>query len=391
MDRCKRSYSSVLTVPTLTVFLAAALTMGAQAGPSLPHLGDYPQGDSRRAAAITPEKAAAAPHEAPPLALCPAHDRSYRKSLLVTAFPRRGEASANGGGLQGAEEALPEWLVGRLVNSGALFHHQRLNTSLPLGTPAETAQQARQLARERQAQLVLTGALLDLGMARPKDLLNPDLITRGRNATVSTFGLNEEWDTRQRHFVLHLELLDGVTGNAVFRHEYRLRGVWNPKHPGRARFGTPAFWETDYGEKVEELLTEAGTHLEEAIRCQPLVARVNRTAPGSPPLLEAGRVQGLEAGDRLPLHRVSLRQVPGEYRQYTAHLLASGATLTVARAYAHSSEVTLEGGWALYGEHLAVTPGPGTETASHQASPPPDPQAREASGEAEAGKAPDAD
>lgn len=363
MERCKRSYSSVLTV-----LLAATLSLGAHAGPSLPHLGDYPQGDPHRTAGSGPEdNANAAPATPPPMTLCPTQGRSYRKSLLVTAFPRRGDASANGGGLQGAEQALPEWLAGRLADTGALFHHQTLGASLPLGTPAETAQRAREMARERQAQLVLTGALLDLGMARPKDLLNPGLITRGRNAAVSTFGLNEEWDTRQRHFVLHLELLDGVTGNAVFRHEYRLRGVWNPNHPGRARFGTPAFWETDYGQKVEQLLTEAGTHLEEAIRCQPLVARLNRSAPGAVPLLEAGRVQGLEAGDRLPLHRVSLRQIPGEYRQYTAHLLASGATLLVERAYAHSSEVRLEGDWALYGEHLAVTPEPGTETAhNHQ-------------------------
>ncbi|WP_347330668.1 flagella assembly protein FlgT middle domain-containing protein [Marinimicrobium locisalis] len=373
-----RSYSSALAV-----LLAAMLTMGTQAGPSLPHLGDYPQGDPRRVGAAEPtteEEAATQPEAPSALTLCPAQERVYRKSLLVTAFPRRGDASANGGGLQGAEQALPEWLAGRLANSGALFHHQTLNASLPMGSPAETAQQARQLARERQTQLVLTGALLDLGMARPKDLLNPDLITRGRNATVSTFGLNEEWDTRQRHFVLHLELLDGVTGNAVFRHEYRLRGVWNPKHPARARFGTPAFWETDYGEKVEQLLMEAGAHLEEAIRCQPLVARLNRAAPGSAPLLEAGRVQGLETGDRLPLHRVSLRQIPGEYRLYTAHLLASGATLTVVRAYAHSSEVKLEGDWALYGEHLAVAPGPGTQTAS--TGPPPTPSAEKPHAEA---------
>ncbi|WP_027330437.1 flagella assembly protein FlgT middle domain-containing protein [Marinimicrobium agarilyticum] len=374
----------------LAAWLAAVtLTFSAQAGPSLPHLGEYPQGDFRQSSTAPDAEPTSAEIAPEALGLCPVDTRAYRKSLLVMAFPRRGDASANGGGLQGAELALPQWLAGRLANSGALFHHQAINANLPLGSPAETAQQARQLARERQAQLILAGAVLDLGMARPKDLLNPDLITRGRNAAVSTFGLNEEWDTRQRHFVLHLELLDGVTGNAVFRHEYRLRGVWNPDHPGRARFGTPAFWETDYGQKVEQLLTEASSHLEEAIRCQPLVARLNRRTPGSAPLLEAGRVQGLEAGDRLPLYRVSLRQVPGEYRQYTAHRLASGATLTVVRAYAHSSEVRLEGDWALYGEHLAVTPGPGSETASHQASPPPDPQTDEASGEA--GEAPDAD
>lgn len=389
MDRHTPRYSRFC----LAAWLAAAtLTLGAQAGPSLPHLGNYPQGEFRGPGSTAPATDSAEAELAPePLGLCPAETRVYRKSLLVTAFPRRGDASANGGGLQGAELALPQWLTGRLANSGALFHHQAINASLPLGSPAETAQQARQLARERQAQLILTGALLDLGMARPKDLLNPDMITRGRNAAVSTFGLNEEWDTRQRHFVLHLELLDGVTGNSVFRHEYRLKGVWNPSQPGRARFGTPAFWETDYGQKVKQLLTEAGTHLEEAIRCQPLVARLNQSAPGAVPLLEAGQVQGLKAGDRLPLHRVSLRQIPGEYRQYTAHLLASGATLVVERAYAHSSEIRLEGDWALYGEHLAVTPGPGAQTASHQGSPPPEPRTGAAAGESGATEAPQAD
>lgn len=343
--------------PGRVALLAAVLLFSGLtwAGPSLPHLGEYPQGSPRHATEPTTESEAEDTEPAPP-ALCPASERDYRKSLLITAFPRRGEASANGGGLQGMERALPEWLANHLAGSGTTFHQQVLSASFPAGSPGETGQRARQLARDTQSQLILTGELLDLGMANPSDLLNPGLLTRGRNAAVSTFGLNEAWDSRQRHLVLQLTLLNGLTGHPVFRREYRLSGVWDPRHPDRAHFGTPAFWKTGYGENVEKLLAQAGAELAEAIRCQPLVARLERTAPGAPALLRAGAIQGLQTGDQLPLHRVSLRAIPGEYRQYRAQLMDSGARLTVLSVKPHSSRVRVEGHRTLYGEHLAVTP-----------------------------------
>lgn len=365
-------YSGAHTLQTfsrraLALLLITALTGPATAGPSQPNFGSHPQGKHGQHTAQYVVAPAADPEE--PMATepqadnkpevpraCPTGGREYRKSLLITAFPRREQAGANAGGLWGAEQALAERIGAHLAGGGQLFQYQLIPDSLPEDS-TNPGQPIRQLAREYDTQLVLSGTLHDLGMAHPKDALNPGLITRTRNAAVNTLRLNPEWDTRQRDFVLQLELHDGATGQPVFSQDYRLQGIWDPKHPERARFGTPAFWKTEYGQEIEKVMAEASADLNEALRCQPLIARLDRPLSGAPTLLNAGQAQGLRAGDRLPLHRVSLRQIPGEYRQYSAHRLDSGAHLRVERVYPHYSEVRLESATTLHGEHLAVTPG----------------------------------
>jgi|GEM_PF-1074340 len=358
----------------LVLLMAMTLMGEATAGPSQAHFGSHPQGthgqDTARyervpspdVAGQTPEASTHHKDDAvqdqnatPPLA-CSSGGRAYRKSLLITAFPRREQAEANAGGLWGAEQALAERLGEHLARGDQLFQYQLIPQSLPEPS-VNSGQPIRQLANEHGTQLVLSGTLHDLGMARPEDALNPGLATRTRNAAVSVLRLKPEWDTRQRDFVLQLNLHDGHTGQTLLTRSYRLQGIWNPKRPERARFGTPAFWETDYGRKIEGVLAEAGQALNEAIRCQPLVARLEQPRVGATTLLRAGYTQGLQAGDRLPLYRISLRPIPGEYRQYSAHRLDSGTHLRVEKVYAHSSEVRLEGATTLHGEHLAVTPG----------------------------------
>ena len=358
----------------LLLLMAAALMGDATAGPSQPHFGSHPQGTHGQhtaqyepvsgsdpgapnpAATASPSIGASRTETSTAAPACPHGAREYRKSLLITAFPRRERAEANAGGLWGAEQALAERLGEHLARGNQLFQYQLIGQSLPEPS-ANSGQPIRQLAREHGTQLVLSGTLHDLGMARPGDALNPGLVTRARNTAVSTLRLKPEWDTRQRDFVLQLNLHDGHTGQRLHTRSYRLAGIWNPRRPERARFGTPAFWETDYGQKIEAVLAEAGQALNEVIRCQPLVARLDPPRSGATTLLHAGHVQGLQVGDRLPLHRISLRPIPGEYRQYSAHRLESGVHLRVEKVHPQTSEVRLEGATSLHGEHYAVTPG----------------------------------
>lgn len=289
--------------------------------------------------------------------LCPAEQRDYRKSLLITSFGRRRQASNNAGRLWHAERELPALVGAALADSGRVFRYQLLERSLPLRSRGASAQRVRELAREHRTQLVLSGELEDMGMARPRDAIDPGWLTRTRNAAVSSVGLSD-WDTRQRQFALTLRLREGPTGRTVFERRFQVRAIWNPEQAGRARFGSPDFWETEYGEKIAALVERAATSVAEAIRCQPLVARLDTGGTATAPILHAGRAQGLAEGDRLPLHRLDYRSIAGEYRQYRAQLLDSGVRLTVERVHEHYSEVRLEGSPKLYREHLAVTPAP---------------------------------
>ncbi|WP_341937434.1 flagella assembly protein FlgT middle domain-containing protein [Marinimicrobium sp. C2-29] len=359
------------------------LALPVVAGPSLPHLGEHPQGQTGRveptpwtlpwsrqedtsetddANPETGESAALGADSAAPAGsapLCPASARHYRKSLLITAFPRRTPASSNAGRLHGAEQHLPRMLGEQLAGSGQLAGLQKIGQALPRAAdnPTRRAQQVRQLAHRSNAQLVLTGELVELALAQDRAALAPGLLNRGRNALVGGLRLNPDWDTRQRDFVLELSLLDGLTGEPVYTQQFHRRGIWNPKRAERTAFGTPGFWETDYGEKIQALMEEVGAELNEAIRCVPLAARLEAARPGQPLILHAGVEQGLHPGDRLPLYRVAKRAVQGEYRQYSAHLIQSDARVTVREAYPDYSLVELEGDGPLRGTHVALSPG----------------------------------
>lgn len=374
------AHSSALRAITSALCL---LALPVVAGPSLPHLGDHPQGqtgrveptpwtlpwtwrtsasdaDAAHSEADDPEttepETIALDGSAP---LCPASARQYRKSLLITAFPRRTPASSNAGRLHGAEQHLPQMLGEQLAGSGQLSGLQKIGQALPRAAdnPTRRAQQVRQLAHRSDAQLVLTGELVELAMAQDRAALAPGLLNRGRNALVGGLRLNPDWDTRQRDFVLELSLLDGLTGEPLYTQQFHRRGIWNPKRAERTAFGAPGFWETDYGEKIRGLMEEVGAELNEAIRCVPLAARLEAARPGQPLILHAGVEQGLHPGDRLPLYRVAKRAVQGEYRQYSAHLIQSEARVTVREAYPDYSVVDLEGDGPLRGTHVALSPG----------------------------------
>lgn len=364
--------SATVSRGALALLLMAHLAGPASAGPSQTHFGSYPQGHHGQLSTSPsaqgeqqkgPAPDLASPQESeanPPTELaCPGDGRHYRKSLLITALPRQEHPEANAGGLWGAEQALAQRLGAQLAGGDQLFRHQIIGQSLP-EQATNPSQPIRQLAREHASQLVLSGKLVDRGMARPEDTLNPSLTTRTRNVAVRALRLWPEWDSRQRTLVLQLTLYNGHTGQPLHQKTYDVQGVWNPKRPERARFGTPAFWATDYGQALERTLEIAGEELNELIRCQPLMARLEPPRAGRPQLLHAGRAQGLEAGDRLALQRISLRQIPGEYRQYSAHTLDSGAYVRVEKTYTNYSEVRLESPVTLHGEHIAVTPGQAT-------------------------------
>lgn len=368
MNRQQHQKSRCLRATLLAVALCLPVT--GLAGPSSPNMGIAAQGQPGRAQITDPEapqpRAPSSYSEAHTPLQCPLSERDYRKSLLLSAFARRQPASSNAGGLHEAEQQLPELLGERLVQSQSVWRFKTLGQSLPSADPApyRRAQQVRQLAGQTDSQLVLTGELLDMSLASMRDTQAPGLFTRSRNSLVHRLNLNPDWDTRQRDLVLQLQLLDGATGEPVFERQYRTRGAWNPKRKERMAFGSPQFWATDYGQEVAALLDRASAEFGEAIRCQPLVGKLEPTRPGQPLMLQAGANQGLAPGDRLPLYKVAQRPIPGAYRQNTAHLIDSGKRVTVTEAHPDHSLVRLESELSLRGAYLALTPRPTLETLS---------------------------
>src|SRR5690625_681065 len=214
-----RRWPSCITL-ALSLLLVAVETL-AESGD---HMGPPAQTQSGHGA----EDAALSPaHHEPELTennLCSA--ARYSKNLLITRFPRGETALASTGHLYKVEEQLPQLIGAPLTAHPAIAQVRYVPASLsnihPAGTP-QRAQQVRELARTQNVQLVLSGEVIDISMARPNDTYTPSLASRARNGLATATHLRR-LDTREREFVFQMTLFDGITGAALQQWHYHNQG-----------------------------------------------------------------------------------------------------------------------------------------------------------------------
>lgn len=324
--------------------IGLALTLGlaasqAVAGPST-HMGPHAQALSGRSGSHTQDSASSSTQNSvQPAAesledtLCPA--ARYNKSLLITRFPRRETTSANAGHLYQVEDQLPRLIGAQLNAHPAIANVHLLPVSLsnthPAGTP-QHAQQVRELARTQNVQLILSGEIIDMSMARPGDTYTPSLASRARNGLATATYLRR-LDTRQREFVFQMTLHDGITGAALQQWHYHSRGVWAPGRPHTVGFGSPRFWRTDYGKQLAGTLAQASTELADEVSCLPLIASLDMKTGPAQIIVHSGTEQQLSAGDRLHLYQVITRSIPGAYQLHRTHLVDSQIELEIQEAH----------------------------------------------------------
>ena len=353
---------------TLALSLAASETV---AGPSS-HMGPHAQALSGRSgnhaqnsAPNSTQNAVQSTGELAEEALCPA--ARYRKNLLITRFPRAEMASANAGHLYQVEDQLPRLIGAQLDAHPAIADVHLLPVSLsntyPTGTP-QHAQQVRELARTQNVQLILSGEIIDMSMARPGDTYTPSLASRARNGLASATYLRR-LDTRQREFVFQITLHDGITGAVLQQRHYHSRGVWAPGRPYSVGFGSPRFWRTDYGKQIAGSLALASTELAEEVSCLPLMASLDMKAGPGQIIVHSGAEQQLSPGDTLRLYQVITRSIPGAYQLHRTHLVDSGVELEIHEAHAAYSLASLANSTQLsdeldvrHGRYVALTTQP---------------------------------
>lgn len=340
--------------------LLALFSHTALSGPG-PHMGPPSQGVSPEAvsAQTSAERApeSSAPH-AQASQLCPAGANQYQKTLLITAFPQRLPGSSTNGGLQAVEQRLPALLGEQLANRHVVDAPRMVALSLPNNrthSDLELAQQARQLAETGKAQLVLSGEIVDMSMARPNDSFNPGVGSRTRNTLVRALKLNPRFDSRQRDFAFEITLRDAVTGAALLQRQYHTTGAWGSAPRQAPGFDSPAFWKTHYGEQVAELVQRASDDLATEIQCQPLMATLDLPTGARQVTVHSGLNQGLKAGDQLRLYKLVFRSVPGEYQLYRAHLLDAQLKLTLEDLKPGYSIAALPSDLELHGRYVAST------------------------------------
>ncbi|MGC8120752.1 flagellar assembly protein T N-terminal domain-containing protein [Marinobacter sp. VGCF2001] len=249
-----------------------------------------------------------------------------RKRVAVTAFPITRPEQGGSAALDSAGEQLPQELVARLQQQGQL---QVLGaTSLQLFANLPDAPTSRknlatnhltnvvQLARELGAQFVVAGVIRDIGLADP-DAWGSSILDRMQRG----IGMA---DTTRR-FEAEVMVFDGFSGSPVFRQRFETSAEWRPDGSGTGGFASAGFEGSDWGRAVDGVIAEMTAAVNNALACQPFMARITRVE-GNRVTLASGATAGLRPGDELSVYRT---QRYFDSLDGTPELSDTGVTLTL--------------------------------------------------------------
>ncbi|MCP8899871.1 flagellar assembly protein T N-terminal domain-containing protein [Gilvimarinus xylanilyticus] len=238
---------------------------------------------------------------------CPS--QRYSKSLLVTAFANAARDSQRVGQLYDTQTELSRTLAERLYPQYNLEIQAQPELTLAsenrlLHNDYEVFNAVQLVASQYQTQYVVTGIIEDMSMASA-DYYRQNALGRGTNRVTSTL---KSWvgaerdDLRERHFRFRLMLHDGVTGTRIFDQTYATRGLWELDYAAQTNFASPAFWDTDYGQQVSQLVDSAVSDISEKALCQPFMAPLKVASGDQSVYVLAGANSGVNVGDTFEVY-----------------------------------------------------------------------------------------
>lgn len=141
---------------------------------------------------------------------------------------------------------------------------------------------------------------------------------------------------RERFYQLHVELSDIQQQKVLFSQKYQTSAVWGFNNTTVISPHTQRFWQTDYGKSIERVLNAAAQDVEEALRCETILADITLVQQDKV-LLNLGSKHGLNVGDELTIlyrrqHKDSLGQLQDQ--------------LTVSDLKVKITELSHQGAWA---------------------------------------------
>lgn len=275
---------------------------------------------------------------------------SYIKTLAIANFPRVLVNSSKFGQLAQVEQHLPLLIGANLRNRHALLIPAYIPAAIANGqSEPATAAQAIKLASQNRVQFVVTGEVDDMSLYSPGDVQNPSYFRKLMNGTIDMFSIDTKYDKRGRIFSFTLQVRDGITGQLVFNNQYKTVGQWNAPTNVEMGFASPQFWQTDYGQKVQQLVAHASDELANSMRCQAYISRVDSRPFQPQVVIQSGANNGLRTGDSFDLYQVVYQPVTGEYQQFDTRLIKRNGRVYLTEIYpSHSvgqvANDTLSGG-----------------------------------------------
>tara|TARA_B110001454_G_scaffold11923_1_gene10972 strand:- start:26525 stop:27709 length:1185 start_codon:yes stop_codon:yes gene_type:complete len=237
-----------------------------------------------------------------PMQMCQ-QGNSLRKAVAVTGFGLVSAKQTSLGQLQNIEQDLARVFINTFNDSGQMHALDASHIGLysnPKFAPSVQNQQrhlttSMALAQNLGAQYIVSGIVRGLDtLSTAADRVEQD------ESWLSLVGLTDE--PTERQFVVDVFVHDGFSGALIFSNTYATQGKWNLDRMANVRFASPAFWRSNYGHAVKDLLAGAIDDVSMSLRCQPFMAKIIRTE-GKRLHIEALAGAGIRPGDKFSIYR----------------------------------------------------------------------------------------
>lgn len=251
-------------------------------------------------------------------AQCSAAD--YTKKIATTYFPVQFQAQAADGQIQdiGKVTALRlQLLIDKITTSVEISHVAPFVFDWH---EANVPRESQALANKTNTQYIVNVVLNDISVDRfERSGFNPF-----------------KTENSIRSFDFTLSLVDGATGEELYRQSYESKAPWDFKFNDSIDVASEKFWRSQYGKNINSMLQKGITDLEEFAICQPTMGRVLAVA-NNQLQINLGRSHQVQQGDQLTLFNV--KQITDnfgqEYRQFVLH----PTTLVVRQVYNDTATV----------------------------------------------------
>jgi flagellar assembly FlgT-like protein len=111
-------------------------------------------------------------------------------------------------------------------------------------------------------------------------------------------------DIFERNFALNIYVYNGTNGELVFEKNYHDSTIWPFNKRANVDVNGETFWQSQYGEMISKVLTDAATDIDNNIMCQPTRGKILNVA-GNQILINLGARQGVKIGDEFSLLHVN--------------------------------------------------------------------------------------
>ncbi len=208
----------------------------------------------------------------------------------------------------------------------------------PLNAPTVQAvdrqlTRASELTRAMGVQFVISGVVRDISVEDP-DAWGTSKVAQWSRALGAS--------NQQRRLAVDVFVYDGLSGVMVMSDRLEVRGEWAVAPERNVGFGSPAFFETQFGQRIGERVSELADEIAVNLGCQPFIASVERV-DGERIRISAGAASGLRPGQTMELLRAE--RYLDQPQAYPA-LRPIGQTMEVRQVQPRfsSGRLPLEGG-----------------------------------------------